>query len=150
MILTMQKTLVLFKSETLERGLLGMLLTRFENAGLRMANCRLLHPSRSLLSRHYSELQERNPGAFQRTVRYLAGKPIVACILTGPNAIVKARSLLGPTDPSAAPPGTIRGDFGSDSLVAADIENRATLNLVHAADSPQSAARELRMWFPNR
>ncbi|HOW64139.1 MAG TPA: nucleoside-diphosphate kinase [Candidatus Paceibacterota bacterium] len=95
-------------------------------------------------------MDRHNPRAFQRSVRYLTGKPIVACVLTGSNAILRARILLGPTDPSSAPPGTIRGDFSSDSLVATDKENRARLNLVHAADSRKSAIRELRWRFPKQ
>ena len=69
-------------------------------------------------------------------------------VLAGPNAIQKVRTLLGPTDPLKAPAVTIRGDFGNDTIPQADAENRAAYNLVHAADSEASVARELALWFP--
>jgi nucleoside-diphosphate kinase len=142
-----QQTLVLIKCDALERGLTGGILSRFENTGLRVTDCRLVRPTLAQLSRHYAELKQRHPVAFRRTTRYLQKRPLLAIVLAAPNAIIKARSLLGPTDPCAAPPGTIRGDFGSDTLAAADAENRATLNLVHAADSPAAARREIKIWF---
>jgi nucleoside-diphosphate kinase len=147
MMRAMQQTLVLLKFDAIDRGLTGMLLSRFENVGLRVQDCRWIRPSAALLERHYADLKQRNRTAFRRSVRYLKNKPMIALILKGSNAVPKARALLGSTDPCAAPPGTIRGDFSSDSIALADAENRATLNLVHAADSSQAAIREIKLWF---
>lgn len=143
----MQKTLVLLKPDALERGLAGAVLARFEAAGLRIADSRMVRPSLSLLETHYADLQQRNERAFRRTTASLQGLPFLALILVGPNAIAKVRALAGPTDPSNAPAGTIRGDFGHDSIALADAENRTTQNLVHASDSERSVERESALWF---
>jgi|WetSurMetagenome_2_1015567.scaffolds.fasta_scaffold780360_1 nucleoside-diphosphate kinase len=142
-----EKTLVLLKPDAVERNLIGALIQRFEQAGLKVGNCRWLLPSRAMLSTHYADLKKKNPRAFARTVASLAGKPFLAVRLSGPNAILKTRALVGPTDPLKAPAGTIRGDYGADSIDLADQEDRATDNLVHASDSPASAKRELALWF---
>jgi nucleoside-diphosphate kinase len=143
-----EKTLILLKSDALERGLAGAILARFERAGLRVEDCRFVRPTAALLEQHYADLRARNLRAFERSTQFMTGKPIAAIILSGPNAIQKTRTLLGPTDPSVAPAGTIRGDFGSDSIALADAQSRGTLNLVHAADSPDSVRREMAIWFP--
>jgi len=143
----MQKTLILLKPDAIERGLVGAILARFEAAGLRIAQCRLVCPGLPLLEAHYADLRKREAQAFQRTTVSLEGKPFIAVVLAGPNAIQKTRALTGPTDPLTAPPGTIRGDFGCDTIEQADAENRATHNLVHAADSEAAVAREIAIWF---
>ncbi len=143
----MPTTLVLIKPDALERGLVGTVLARFEAAGLRVENCRFLCPDQAHLEAHYADLESRNARAFARTVRSLANRPFVAVRLSGTGAIQKVRALVGPTDPLAAPPGTIRGDFGEDSIAVADAEDRATNNLVHAADSESAVAREAALWF---
>jgi nucleoside-diphosphate kinase len=143
-----QSTLILLKPDAIERGLTGVILERFERAGLRVTNCRFFRPSLAMLETHYDDLRTRNPHAFGRSTQYLADKTFIALVLTGPQAIQKARSLAGATDPCAAAAGTIRGDLGHDSIGQAGAENRATHNLIHAADSPESAARETALWFP--
>ena len=143
----MQKTLILLKPDALERGLTGGILARFEAAGLRIENCRHVRPTLSQLETHYADLRSRNERAFRRTTASLENRPFVAIILAGPNAILKVRALTGPTDPLKAPAGTIRGDFGCDTIDQADAENRATDNLIHAADSEASVARETAIWF---
>ncbi|MCL5097236.1 MAG: nucleoside-diphosphate kinase [Candidatus Omnitrophica bacterium] len=143
----MEKTLILLKSDALERGLAGVILARFEVANLRIVNLEYRLPSRSQMEQHYADLKERNPRAFQRNVRYMANKPVIAVVLAGANAVQKARALVGPTEPSSAPPGTIRGDFSSDTISLADAQNRSLFNLVHAADSVDSARNEIALWF---
>lgn len=143
----MQATLVLFKPEALEQGVVGAILARFEAAGLRIERARWVNPSLGLLEDHYADLRTRYPSAFGRTTQSLAGKPFLALVLRGRNAIAKARQLLGATDPMAAAPGSIRADFSCDSIADADAENRATLNLVHAADSAAAVERETNLWF---
>ena len=142
-----ERTLILLKPETLEGGLCGEILRRFEQAGLRILDARRVRFTLPRLRRHYAELRVQNPRAYERTVRSLTGRHGLALILSGANAIAKVRALVGPTDPTAAPPGTIRGDLGSHSIALADAEDRGTRNLVHAADSRRSARDEARIWF---
>jgi nucleoside-diphosphate kinase len=142
-----EETLVLIKPDALERGLTGEIIRRFERAGLRIRNARWVRPDLALVQRHYSDLQVKNPRAFDRNTRYLAGKNALALVLASVNAIAKVRALIGPTEPAGAPPGTIRGDLSSDTIVRADAEDRGLYNLVHAADSPDSARNEIALWF---
>jgi len=142
-----EDTLVLIKPDALERGLAGEIIRRFEAAGLRIRNIRWAWLSRELLEKHYSDLNTKNPRAFERNTRYLAEKNAIALVLSGVGAIGKARLLIGPTDPSGAPPGTIRGDLSSDSVQFADSQDRGLHNLIHAADALDSATREIALWF---
>jgi len=114
---------------------------------LRVEDCRLVRPTLAQLETHYADLAARDARAFQRTVSSLQGQPFLAIILGGPNAIRKVRALTGSTDPLTAPAGTIRGDFGNDTILQADAENRSTSNLIHAADSEASVERETAIWF---
>jgi nucleoside-diphosphate kinase len=143
----MQTTLILLKPDALERGLAGAILARFETAGLRVINARFVRPSLAQLEAHYAELREKNERAFHRTTASLQDQPFVALLLAGPNAIAKVRALTGSTEPLTAAAGTIRGDWGNDTIAQADAENRTTNNLVHAADSEASVARETAIWF---
>lgn len=134
----MGATLVLCKPDAVERGLVGEILSRFERKGLRIAAARLLRIDADLAARHYAEHLER---PFYPELRDFIGRsPTLALVLEGPEetyAIV--RTLMGPTNPAGAPPGTIRGDFGTE----------VTENLVHGSDSEASAAREIALFFPD-
>jgi nucleoside-diphosphate kinase len=143
-----EETLVLLKPDALERGLVGEIVARFERAGLRVHNAAFIRFSIRLLETHYEELRGKNPRAYQRNLRYLDGKPGIALVLGGVNAIAKVRLLIGPTEPASAPPGTIRGDLSSDTIAIADAADRGLFNLVHAADSAESARKEIGLWFP--
>jgi nucleoside-diphosphate kinase len=143
-----ERTLVLLKPDTLRRGLCGEILARFERAGLLLADIRKTRFTSELLARHYEELQRTHPAAYHRNAPYLTGREVVAMVLQGPNAVAKGRALTGPTDPLAAPAGTIRGDFGADSIPLSNAEDRGLDNLVHAADSVAAARREIEIWFP--
>ena len=132
----MGATLVLCKPDAVERGLVGEILSRFERKGLRIVAARLLEIDADLAARHYAEHVER---PFYPELRDFIGRsPTLALVLEGPEdtyAIV--RTLMGPTNPAVAPPGTIRGDFGLE----------VTENLVHGSDSEASAAREIALFF---
>src|SRR5882672_735907 len=134
-----EETLVLIKPDALERGQIGEVIRRFEQAGLRVRNVRQVRATLAVLQKHYADLKAKNPRAFDRNTRYLAGKNLIAFVLSGTNAIAKVRMLIGPTEPAGAPPGTIRGDLSSDTIKFADSEDRGLYNLVHAADSAGSA-----------
>jgi len=100
-----------------------------------------------MVEKHYADLKSKNPRAFDRNTRYLAKKNAIALVLAGVNAIAKARMLIGPTEPAVAPPGTIRGDLSADTIPFADSQDRGLHNLIHAADSLDSAKREIKLWF---
>ena len=132
----MGATLVLCKPDAVERGLVGEILSRFERKGLRIAAARLLQIDADLAARHYAEHVDK---PFYPELRDFIGRsPTLALVLEGPEdtyAIV--RTLMGPTNPAAAAPGTIRGDLGLE----------VTENLVHGSDSEASAAREIALFF---
>jgi nucleoside-diphosphate kinase len=143
-----EDTLVLLKPDAIAGGRCGEVLARLERSGLRITHAREVRLTRALLARHYAELREKLPAAYARNARYMNGRTVLAFILRGPNAIAKTRALAGPTDPLKAPAGTIRGDLSSDSIALADAMDRGVFNLIHASDSPASARREIRIWFP--
>ncbi|WP_218836295.1 nucleoside-diphosphate kinase [Halorarum salinum] len=143
----MEETLVLVKPDAVDRNLVGDVLHRFEAAGLSIAALELQHPSTTLVEEHYEE--HRGKDFYPGLVAFLAENPVVAAILQGENAVTTARTIAGETEPVNAEDGTIRGDLGQDTLEQADAENRALYNLVHTADSPQAAQREITMWFPD-
>ena len=133
----MEKTLILLKPDCVKRRLIGQVLTRFENKGLRIAGMKLMRITPELAAQHYEAHKERPfyPGL----VKFMTGSPVVAMVLAGPNAIEVCRKLMGATFGYQAESGTIRGDFG--------ISNQ--FNLVHGSDGPESAEREISLFFPN-
>jgi len=135
--ITVEKTLILLKPDAVKRRLIGQILTRFENKGLRIAGMKLMHMDEALAAKHYEAHKERPfyPGL----VKFMTSSPLVALALEGPNAIEVSRKLMGATFGFKADPGTIRGDFG--------ISNQ--FNLVHGSDSPEAAERELGLFFPS-
>jgi nucleoside-diphosphate kinase len=135
-----EETLVLVKPDGVERGLTGEILRRIEAKGYQIADLRMMTPSRDLLVSHYAE-HEGKP-FFEPLVEFMASGPVVAIRVRGQRVIEGFRSLAGTTDPSTAAPGTIRGDLGRDWGAAVQ------RNLVHGSDAPESAARELGLWFP--
>jgi nucleoside-diphosphate kinase len=135
----MEETLVLVKPDGVERGLTGEILRRIEAKGYQVADLIMLTPSRELLVAHYAE-HEGKP-FFEPLVEFMASGPVVAIRLRGQRVIEGFRSLAGTTDPTTAAPGTIRGDLGRDWGAAVQ------RNLVHGSDAPESAARELELWF---
>jgi nucleoside-diphosphate kinase len=132
-----QRTLVLLKPDAVRRGLVGQVLGRFEAKGLALAAMELRTIDGAQADRHYAEHVERD---FYPPLRaFITSGPLVALVLEGEEAIAVTRTLIGPTDGRQAPAGTIRGDLS--------LSNRE--NLVHASDSPESAAREIDLWFPH-
>ena len=134
-----EETLVLIKPDGVARGLTEEILARLERKGFVLADIRLVHPTRELLEQHYAEHQGKP--FFPALVDFMASGPIVAIRLQGQRVIEGVRILTGSTNPATAAAGTIRGDLGRDW--GTDVQQ----NLVHASDSPESAARELALWF---
>ncbi|MFC5928441.1 nucleoside-diphosphate kinase [Cryobacterium melibiosiphilum] len=136
---TVEETLVLVKPDGVARNLTGEILRRIEAKGYSLVDVKLVQADRTLLTQHYAE-HEGKP-FFGPLVEFMESGPIVAFRVAGNRVIEGFRSLAGTTDPSKAAPGTIRGDLGRDWGVAVQ------QNLVHGSDSPESAARELALWF---
>lgn len=134
-----QQTLVLLKPDAVKRNLIGEVIARLERKGYRVADLKKFTPSRELLAQHYAE-HEGKP-FYEPLVEFMMSGDVVAIRLEGNRVIEGFRSLAGATDPTAALPGTIRGDFGRDWGL------KVQQNLVHGSDSPESAARELALWF---
>lgn len=134
-----EETLVLVKPDGVARGLTGAVLARIEAKGYALVDIRLVEPDRVRFEQHYAE-HEGKP-FYEPLVDFMMSGPSVAIRLAGDRVIEGFRSLAGKTDPTIAAPGTIRGDFGRDWGVAVQ------QNLVHGSDSPESAARELGIWF---
>lgn len=133
--MAVESTLLIVKPDGVRRGLVGEVLRRAEAKGLRIAEMRTTRIDRSLAEELYDEHREK--AFFGELVEFITSGPVVVARLEGENAIDVWRTLMGPTDPSSAPPGTIRGDLG---LVI-------TENIVHGSDSPESAERELKLFF---
>jgi nucleoside-diphosphate kinase len=133
-----RRTLVIAKPDAVERGLVGEIVRRLEQKGLRLVAGELRTIDAATAARHYAE-HEGKP-FYESLVAFITGSPSFVMVLEGPEDTWKiVRTLMGPTNPAEAPPGTIRGDFGTVM----------TENLVHGSDSPDSAAREIGIFFPD-
>ena len=133
--MAIQRTLVLCKPDAVQRGLVGRIVSRFEDKGLKLAGLKLLCVDEALAARHYAEHVER--AFYPHLQAFITSSPVIAMAIEGDNAVEVVRALMGTTNPQAAAPGTIRGDFGIN----------LTKNLVHGSDSPASAERELALFF---
>jgi nucleoside-diphosphate kinase len=130
-----ERTLVLIKPDAVQRRLAGRILDRFEQRGLTIRGAKLLQVDQTLAQRHYAEHSEKP--FFGELVVFITSSPTIALVLEGEGAIATVRTTMGATNPASAAPGTIRGDF---ALSMPD-------NLVHGSDSPESAEREIALWF---
>jgi nucleoside-diphosphate kinase len=133
--MAVERTFVMVKPDGVERGLVGEVIGRFEGKGLTLEKIRMLRIDEDLAGRHYAEHTEKP--FFGELVEFITSGPVVAMEWAGESAVSVARTLMGPTNPAEAPPGTIRGDFG---LIV-------TNNIVHGSDSVSSAERELGLFF---
>ena len=169
-----ERTLIILKPDTVKRGLVGEIINRFERAGLTILAARLDMPSSDKLNLHY-QVEKLAPIIGQKSkdagtdvggnvaeygrmvlgwnCDYMMSGPVMIMALEGENAIKRVRSLVGTTNPQNAAPGTIRGDFGQDSIAKANEDRRGTANLVHASDKSdgdnpfEEANYELNLWF---
>ena len=131
----MEQTLVLVKPDGVQRGLIGEVIGRLERRGLKLAGMKLMQVDEALARRHYGEHVDRP--FFPGLVEFITSGPVVAMAWEADNAVEIVRNTMGPTNPANAPPGTIRGDLGVD----------IGRNLIHGSDSPESAGRELALFF---
>ena len=131
----MERTLILVKPDGVQRGLIGQIISRFENRGLKLLGMKFLQMSDDLAARHYAVHKDRP--FYDSLVQYIVSGPVVAMVWEGKEAIDAARSTMGVTNPVAAGPGTIRGDFGM----------QIGRNLVHGSDGSENAAKEVALFF---
>jgi nucleoside-diphosphate kinase len=131
----MQRTLLLFKPDCVQRRLVGAVLERFERKGLRLVGLKLVHPTKDLAEKHYAV--HKGKPFYDSLLSFLTGGPTIALVWEGREAVAVARNLIGATDGAKAAPGTIRGDFGIS------VQN----NLIHGSDSVENATAEIGLWF---
>ena len=133
----MDRTLILIKPDAFARGLTGEIIARFERKGLKLVAMNLITMSRELAERHYAEHEGK--GFYEELVSFITSGPLVAMVLEGEQAVTAARQAIGATDPLQATTGSIRGDFAIS----------VGQNMVHGSDSPESAASEVALFFPD-
>jgi len=131
----METTLIILKPDAVQRGLMGRIISRFEDKGLQVVGCKLMRISRDLASTHYES--HKGKPFYDGLVRFMTSSPVLVMALRGVGAIAISRKMMGATFGSGAEPGTIRGDFGVSN----------SFNLIHGSDSPESAQRELSLFF---
>lgn len=147
----MEKTLVVLKPDAIEQGLQDEIRRRLTATGLRIVAEKEMRVDATFASEHYADLGVRRGDAVKnRMVKYLSTGLVQAMIIEGENAIEEVRRIVGATLPSQAQPGTIRHDLGdkNETYEIADGADRAIKNLVHASDAPETAATEIKLWFP--
>ena len=131
----LETTLILFKTDCVEKSLVGEILNRFENEGFKIRGMKMISLSTEILNEHYAHVADRP--FFPEILNFMQACPVIALALEGENTIARVRELLGPTDSTTAEKGTIRGDFGVDTM----------RNICHASDSQESASNELKRFF---
>ncbi len=132
---SMERTLILCKPDCMRKNLAGEVVLRFQNAGLRLQAAKMIRLTDALLTEHYSHLTDKP--FFPEIVNFMKSEPVLALILTGENAVMVVRDLLGPTDSRKAAKGTVRGDLGESNM----------LNIAHASDSVENAEIEVKRFF---
>ena len=131
----MQRTLILLKPDAVSKKICGKVLSRFEEAGLKVCGLKMIHLKPALLREHYAHIADKP--FYPEVEEFMASVPVIAMVLEGPEAVAKVREMLGVTDSRKAAPGTIRAQFGKDQMV----------NVAHASDSPETAVKEVKRFF---
>jgi nucleoside-diphosphate kinase len=133
----MQKTLIILKPDCMTKKLVGAVISRFEAAGFSIAGSKMLRLEPALLREHYAHVADRP--FYPEIEKFMSSEPVLVLAIAGENVIARVRELLGPTDSTKAPKGTIRGDFGTNMMI----------NIAHASDSEENARTELARFFKN-
>ncbi len=171
-----ERTLILAKQDAIHRGLIGEIIKRFEQKGMRLAAVKLVLATQEILDKHYTKDKAMQTETGERTIETwkkqgkeiketplevgnrirqwnidaLKDKPVLAMIFEGFHALEIGRKIVGHTEPRQALPGTIRGDFSAESYSLADAKQRTLINLVHASGKPHEAEREIKSWFKDK
>jgi nucleoside-diphosphate kinase len=169
----MEKTLVLLKPDAVQRGIAGEIISRFERCGLKIVAMKMVYADKDLTGEHYADdevwlksVGEKTLASYekkgiklgrtpieqgqlirQQLMTFISSSPVIAIVLEGHNAVAHVRKLVGPTAPSDAAPGTIRGDYSFETYQMADTLERPLKNLIHASGAVDEATREIAVWF---
>ena len=148
----MQRTLVLIKPEGLKRHLVGKIISRFEDAGLKIIGMKQVWVDKEYAKKHYTEDISKRHGEKVREnlLEHITEGPVLAICFEGINAIENVRKIVGGTEPKSSPPGTIRGDFAHVSYDYADKNNMAVKNIIHASADEKDAKHEIILWFSEK
>lgn len=146
-----QRSLVVLKPDTVQRGIIGEVIQRFERVGLKIVGMKMVMPDERLYREHYEGIGQmitrRGEQVFRYNVEYMMTGPVVAMVLEGVEAIPLVRKIVGPTEPKSAEMGTIRGDFSHMSFGYSDAKGTGVPNLVHASSNAEEAKKEINLWF---
>ena len=147
-----ERTLVLIKPDGVQRCLVGKILQRFENAGLKIIGMKMQWVDKEFAKRHYTEDISKRRGEKVRNLLlgFITEGPVIAFVLEGINAIENVRKIVGSTEPKSAQPGTIRGDFCHVSYSYADGKEIAVKNIIHASSDKDDAENEIKLWFEDK
>lgn len=144
-----ERTLVLIKPDGVQRALMGRIIQRFEDAGLKFVGMKMSWANKEHALKHYTEdiAKRRGQAVRDNLIEFITNGPVLAFVIEGINAIENTRKIVGGTEPKSAAPGTIRGDFAHISYGYADNQNIAIKNLIHASADAQDAKNEIALWF---
>ena len=145
----LERTLILIKPEGVQRAIVGKIITRFEDAGLKIVAMKQVWVDKEFAKKHYTEDIEIRRGKHVRDklIKYLSEGPVIAMVLEGVNSIDNVRKMVGGTEPKTAPPGTIRGDFAHVSFAYADSKDIPVKNIIHASSDEKDSKHEIDLWF---
>lgn len=140
-----QQTLVLVKPDGVKRGLIGEVIKRFEQRGLKIVGLKMIQVDPDFSKKHYSA--HISKGFYKNLEKFITSGPVVAIVIEGIDAVEVVRKIVGSTEPKSAPVGTIRGDFAHISLNYADSKGKSAENLIHASGNKEEAEQEVALWF---
>jgi nucleoside-diphosphate kinase len=140
-----ERTLVLLKPDAVQRGIVGNILTRFENAGMKFVGMKMVWVDESFSKKHYGEHVSKP--FYKGLEEFITEGPVIALVIEGILCVEIVRKMVGSTEPRKAIPGTIRGDFAHHAYEYADRKGIAIKNLIHASDSTENAKKEIELWF---
>lgn len=147
----MERTLVIFKPDSVMRGIVGQILTRFEQAGFKIVAMKMVKPNYDQLYHHYEVIgtlkSRKGENIFNSQLASMQDGPVVAMVIEGVESVKTVRKMVGETEPKSASPGTIRGDFAHVNYAAASSIGRGVANIVHASADEQEAKKEIKHWF---
>lgn len=146
-----ERTLILFKPDAVQRGVVGEILTRFERVGLKIVGTKMIAPDEAHYHKHYEEIGQvitrRGEATFNNVLDMMNQGPVIAMVLEGVEAVELVRKLVGATEPKSSAPGTIRGDFSHMSYGYGDEKSMGIPNLIHASGDLSDASKEIPHWF---
>jgi nucleoside-diphosphate kinase len=147
----MQRTLIVFKPDAVQRGIIGEIITRFERAGLKIVGAKMLQPDYDHYFQHYEGIgtlkTRKGDKIFSDQLASMQEGPVIAMVLEGVEAVEFVRKMVGATEPKSAQPGTIRGDYAHVTYGAAATVDRGVANIIHASAEPDEAEKEIAHWF---